>query len=358
MKKRKRLMIIYGCLIFIVAVISALYLVSSLTGNDGDAFLLNENSNEYQAFKYGDGFLTFDGKLVSYYGTDMSQRWVLAIDENDANIAVSGNKILIYSSDSGKISLYEGDKLITQYESDKKIRAVSVNESGYATVLSSDKGYKGQCTVYDDEGNHKARYSYGKKYILAAFLAEDNKSLFMSIVDETDNMFVGKAVFMDIKSGKIKSEIETEEIAPFMITEDNKLILSDDNALSVYNKNGDKLWDYNYEGKRAEYIKYSDKIISIVLKDGAAIGNTSVISLSLSGRIKGSFESENPIDACDVSEGYTAVKVGNEIKLINKRGKVTGSAACEANTYEILLYEDKNKVLTLSGSAEMKKFGR
>lgn len=81
--------------------------------------------------------------------------------------------------------------------------------------MSSDSGYKGQCSVYTDKGERVSRYSYGKKYIVAAFLADDNKSLFMNVIDESENMFKGKIVFSDIKKGEIKAEVETEGIAPF-----------------------------------------------------------------------------------------------------------------------------------------------
>lgn len=357
MKKRKKI-IIYGIMLLFVIAAGVIYAAFNLPVNSGDAFLLNEHTREYEAIKYKNGFLTFDGKLLAFYETDMSQKWVVSTEESEASLSVSGDMILLYSDDSNKIYIYDDGALISEYASDKKIRSAAVNKSGYAVVLSSDSGYKGQCTVYDKSGKQLARYSYGKKYILAAYLADDNKNLFMNVVDEAENMFKGKLLFVNIDSGKVNAEKETEQIAPFTVMADNMIISSDDEGLKLYNKKGDEKWSFSYDGGRAEYIKYSNKIITLVLKGYEGAGTTSVLSFGTAGKLKGHFASEHPVDALDVSRGYAAIKTGNEIKLLNKRGNVTAVTDCDANTYEILLYESRNRVLTLSGSAEIKTFGR
>lgn len=357
MKKRTKLILF--AIVFFAAVIGAVfYAVNFIPVGEEKTAVINERLGENEAYKYQNGFLTFDGRILSAYDYKADEKWVIDTEENASSLSVSGDMILVYSKDSGRVRLIDGGKIISDYYSDKNIRAASVNGSGYATVLSSDSGYKGQCSVYTDKGERISRYSYGKKYIASAFLADDNKSLFMNVIDESENMFKGKLVFSDIKKGEIKAEVETDGIAPFTVPFKHMLIVSDDNCLRAYNKEGTEKWNFSYEGGRAEFIKCDANTVTAVIKDSSAIGSTKVISLSASGRLKGSYMSEIPIDAFDVSNGYSAVKTGNEIKLLNRHGKAVAFAECDANTYEILLYKNKNRVLALSGSAEMKIFGR
>lgn len=356
MKKRTRI-ILFALVILAAAAGAVFFAVNFVPAGEG-ASIINERLGEYDTYKYKDGFLTFNGRILSAYDYKAEEKWVIDTEENSSSLSVTEDMILVYSKDSGRVRLIDGGKVRADYYSDKNIRSAAVNPSGYAVILSSDSGYKGQCSVYTDKGERVSRYSYGKKYIVAAFLADDNKSLFMNVIDESENMFKGKIVFSDIKKGEIKAEIETEGIAPFTAVFKNTLIVSDDTALRAYSKNGTEKWNFLYEGGRAEFIKCSGNTVTAVIKDSSAIGSTKVVSLSTSGRLKGAYLSEIPIDAFDVSRGYSAIKTGNEIKLLNRHGKAVAFTECDANTYDILLYKNKNRVLALSGSAEMKIFGR
>lgn len=357
MKRRTRGILFV--IVFIAAMLGIFYYaLKNVPANGGGELIFNEHTGECDTYKYKDGFLTFDGRIISAYDYKLNQKWVIDSEENASKISLSEDMVLIYSPDSGRVRLIDDGKVRADYYSDKTIRGASVNKSGYAVLLSSDSGYKGQCSVYSDKGERLSRFSYGKKYIAAAFLADDNKTLFMNIIDESENMFKGKLVFSDIKKGEIRAEVETDGIAPFTIPFGNSLLVSDDKCLRVYNKNGAEKWNFSYDGGAAEFIKCSDNTVSAVIKSPSAMGNMRVVTFGRFGRLKGEYTSEIPIDAFDVSGGYSAIKSGNEIRLLNSHGKMTAFTECDANTYDILLYKDKNRVLALSGTAEIKIFRR
>lgn len=357
MKRRGKILVVLAALLAAL-VFASYYAVKNILPNDDGEFLFAGRTQDYSFLKYGNGFLTYDNELLSYYGKDAEQEWVIEANDSDSCICVTGDWILIASKDTDKLKLIKNGKVQASFESDKEIRNVYVNNSGYSAVLSSDSGYKGQCSIYNDEGERIARYSYGKKYIVNAYIADDNKSLIMSVIDEEENMFKGKLIFTDIKSGKDKAETETGSIAPFMQLAGNRVIVSDREGMKAYDKNGRLKWSFSYDGGSAEYIKCSDKYITAVIKASGTIGKTEVVTFNQSGREIGRYTSDSPIDAFDVSKGYSAIKVGNEIKLLNRHGKVTAFTECDANTYDIKLYKNENRVLTVSGTAQIKVFGR
>lgn len=357
MKRKKKIAVLFLALAIII-IAALVYTVKNAPVSEESSFLLKENSDEYEVIKYKNGFLTYDGKLITFYNSRMEQGWILETDDHNEELSVNGEYILAVSKDSNNIKLIKDGKALCDFTSDKDIRTACVNSNGFATVLTSDSGYKGQCSVYDKNGIRIARYSYGKKYIISAYLASDNKSLFMSIVDESENMFKGKLTFLNIKDGSDAVEIETEEIAPFTAMLQNSLLVSTVSALSLYDKNGKIKWSYDYDGGKAEYIKCSDSTVTVVLQTKAGIGSTEVLTFNAGGKLKGRYLSDIPIDAFDTSSGYSAVKIGNEIKLLNKYGKITSFVECNENTFDIKLYKNENRVLVISGSAEMKRFGR
>lgn len=355
--KRKQKIAVIVAIVAVIALSVGFYAMKNAPA-EVEALLFAERTDNYSFYKYRDGFLTYDGKLLSCYSAKNEQKWVLEADDGETFVSATGEWILLASGETDRIRLIRDGEEEKSFTSDKSVRNAYVNGNGYSVVLSSDSGYKGQCSVYNSKGERIARYSYGKKYILSAYLADDNKSLIMNIVDEEENMFKGKLVFTDIVSGKDKCETELNGIAPLTVISDGLLIVSESNALNAYDKNGDLKWSYDYSGGSAQYIKAADGYVTAVVKRDGSIGKTDIVTFNNAGRIKGSYTSDIPVDAFDTSKGYSAAKMGNEVKLLNKHGKITAFTECDANTYEVLLYKNENRALTISGTAEIKAFGR
>ena len=122
----------------------------------------------------------------------------------------------------------------------------SVNENGYLTVLTQNKGYKGECLVIDKGGNEVAKYSFGKKYIVSAHLASDNRYLIMNVIEEDEYKSKGKLIFTDIKKGEIINEIEKDKFITYTELSGDKLITVTDDSLTLYTKKGKEKWTYNF----------------------------------------------------------------------------------------------------------------
>ncbi len=308
--------------------------------------------------KYSDGFLTYDGKQLIFYGTDMEQKWLNEINERDGMLYVNGKYILVVSKESGNVYLFDGNNKISQITSEKKLRGASLNENGYFVLLTEDKGYKGQCSVYDRKGRKKTEYSMGKTYIVSSYLSKDNSHLSMCVIEEGEENFKEKIVFKNIKSGETIAEIETGEIPTYTNVYKDCLLIGLEESLTCYSLKGKEKWSYNYDGGRADFIKCSGGYVSLVIKKGGAVGHNEIVTLKLSGRLKGSYIQDMPVEAFDTSNGFSASKKGNEIILLDRRGRLLKSILCDTRAEDIKLYKNEDKVLVLSGSASMKSFGR
>lgn len=353
--KNKKVATLALIAVLIVSVI--IFLI--IRGNSGDVkeiVISGEIYEECIVEKYKDGFVTFNGKEVIYYDIDMEQQWVTAVSEKDAKLCVNGEYILLYT-DSDKIYLIKEGKIVYNIKSNKDLSAAQLNENGYAILLTRDKGYKGQCGVLNNSGKVIAEYSYGKKYILGAYLMPDNNTLVMNVLENTAEC-TGRIEFFELGTKEPVKEITSENMYEYVYVYKDNVFASDGSALYCYNKKAEEKWKYTYENEDILNVIYSDKYVSLVLKsDLVAIGNK-IVTLNLKGRTKGIYESDGDVKIFDASDGYTALCINGEVVLVNPKGQPEATVSAEVKTRKILLFDKGKRVLTVTDKAVMKRFSK
>ncbi|MDO5478876.1 MAG: DUF5711 family protein [Clostridia bacterium] len=233
--KRKNTFI-YVLILLLVIAGTCFYAIKNRPEDGKEMIISKESTRDYILDKYEKGFVTYNGTELIHYDTDMEQKWVCAVDEAEAEIFVDGKYIVLYNTDNNKIILVRDGKIQYEIKTDKSLRKASVNENGYVTVLTSDKGYKGQCFVYSDKGKQVAEFSFGEKYILGAYLASDNSSLLLNIIEDNDDGYKGKILFADMKSGEIKKEAESGGIYSYMKLYKDKIFAESEGKFYCYDK--------------------------------------------------------------------------------------------------------------------------
>lgn len=355
--KRKAIFIYILVLVLILAA-TLVYIIKKDNSSEKEIISSKESSKEYTLEKHKDGFVTYNGKELISYDTNMEQKWVVALEEDDAEVSVIDDYILLTSKETGRINLILDGEVSEKIICEKKLRVATVNENGYICALSSDKGYKGQCIVYGKNGKLLAEYSFGDRYILSAFLMKDNRTLVMNVIEDTEGGYSGKILYSDINSGEVRKEIVSETIYSYMNIHKNKVFVSDDKNLYCYDKNGNEKWVYSYDSKEPFYIGFSKGYITIAAKTRDSFRGNEIFTLNLSGRLKGVFESESQITAIDTSEGYSAAIINDELYVINSRGKVVAVSEADNEAEEIKLFKKSEKVLLLSDKAVIRGYNR
>lgn len=345
--------------LLIVAVLAALivYFSKNAVGSKGE-IALQESISGCLIEKYGDGVVIYDEKQLTYYNRKLEPMWTVVKEEPDARLAVNGDNILLYSTVSGRAYLIRGGSIITTFDPGQTVKAASVNKNGCVCLLTQERGYKGQCLVFNAKGSKEAEYSYGNTYILKADLASDNRHLVMEVIAETEGGFDNKLVFSDIRNEAWNKEIPFDDMITFESVYDDFVLVKDGDALIAYSKDGKERWRYDCTDKEVESVRRDGKYLTAVMKESGIPGTTQVVTMNKNGRVKGIYESELPVTAMDASGGYGALCLGDEIVLINRRGEAVGSTAASANTENVYLYGKDRGVLDISDTAIMKFFGR
>lgn len=345
-------------LVAVLLILSAsLYYYIKSGPKENESLFYQENIDKYHFEKYQDGFVVYDGVQMIGYDSSLNQTWLLPLAESEAEIDVCGAYILVFAPGKDTLYLVKEGKLEASYTSKNPLRSASVNENGYACLLTSDKGYKGQCLVYDKGGKLLTEYSYGDKYIINAALAKDNHSMMLTIIRETIDDFGGELLFTDIRKGTILNEITLSEIPLFTGLSGNVFLAAEDTVLTAYTGAGKEKWRYDAEDGTMEEIRCDGAYLTLTVKQGS-FGVTDIVTLSRGGRLRGRYSSDLPVDTIAVSDGYTAAYINSAVVLLDKRGHLVSTLSCDARLDRMFLYKDEDRVLLLSDTALMKSFGR
>lgn len=358
--KRNRYILSVVFFILAVALVVSVYLFRG-----GKPIVLNTNliakdsSEGYFIDKYKEGFITYNGDNLIFYDSAINQRWVLQIGEKDTLLYSDESYILLMSRASGNVYLIRDGKVITKFKEEKSLQGGSVNVNGYICLLTEDKGYTGQCSVYKSNGDRLVTYSYGEKYIINASLAKDNVHLALNVIDETNGSADKKIIFTNIKKGEDVSETLFSENVLYSEFRGNNLLVSDQENLYMFTKTGKEKWAYNYGGNEIEYLDFSDRIISVVLKSNLSFGKREIHMLDGGGRLKGKCVSDTAIGAFDVSETSASFYTEGKILLIDRRGHETGMIETDLKADEIMLYRNESSVVCVTeNEIRMNKFWR
>lgn len=355
---RKKTVFIYIVVLLMIIATTCIYILKNEKDTGKEIIISKESTKDYVLEKVKSGFVTYNGTELISYDTDMEQKWVIAIEEEEADLFSNEDYILLANPESDELYLVKDGTLIHNIETGKKLRAASVNENGYICALTSDKGYKGQCIVYGKKGEVLAEYSFGEKYILGAYLMKDNRTLVFNVVEDTSAGYAGKIIYSDIKSGKEKKEIVSDGIFSYIKVYENKVFLSEDGTFYCYDKNGKEKWSYSYDSGEPLYIAFSEGYVSMVIKSAEAFRGCEVLTFNFGGRLKGKYETDSHITAFDAHKGFSSFIVNGELFLLNKHGKVVGVSETSGDIEKIKLFKDEGKVLLLSDKAVMKKISR
>ncbi len=347
---------IAALILAVILIVSAIVFINMRNNGEEikEIIISGENYDNCIIEKYENGFVTYNGTELICYDLNMEQQWVASVEESEAKLCVNGSYVLIYSVSGDKLSLVKEGKVLYNIRTDKGLLNAHLNKNGYAVILTADKGYKGQCSVINDRGENVVQYSYGKKYITAAYLASDNRTLVMNIINDGEN-FSGSLDFIDINKNEVIKEMAFDGIYPYVYMYNDKVFLSNEEKMVCYDKKGKEKWSYDYGNEKALRVKYSDKYMTLVLDPQDLATGNKILTLNYSGRVKGDYISGS-VKNFDVSEGYTAVHTEDEILLLNRKGHIKGKAEAEIKTNNLFLLDGGKRLLTVSDKAVVRSF--
>ena len=331
----KKKIIGVGILLVIICLILVIYLVYAANENFRafmDANILNksieqdnlksitlENYDNSNIFAYSKYIAILKDNTLTTYNSSGKIEAENNIQITNPITTGNGKYLIIAEQDSSKI---EGN-----------ISRISVNSSGYSTIILKGTAYKSVVLLLDDSGNEMFKYYMSSTIAVDASISEDNKYVGIAEVNTSGTLIQSNIKILSIAKAK---ENPTEAIvytynAPLnslvlniKYQNKNKLVCEYDNEIHVIKDNVDtKITDINTDQEKITYysIELDNNIVKNVEENASLFTtNTAIKIINSTTQKENTYKFEGVIKEMYCCGSKIALNLGSEIHFVDTNG--------------------------------------
>ena len=345
----KKKIIGVGILLVIICLILVIYLVYAANENFRafmDANILNksieqdnlksislENYDNSNIFAYSKYIAILKDNTLTTYNSSGKIEAENNIQITNPITTSNGKYLIIAEQDSSKIYLLKDNNIRWEKTLEGNISRISVNSSGYSTIILKGTAYKSVVLLLDDSGNEMFKYYMSSTIAVDASISEDNKYVGIAEVNTSGTLIQSNIKILSITKAK---ENPTEAIvytynAPLnslvlniKYQNKNKLVCEYDNEIHVIKDNVDtKLTDINTDQEKITYysIELDNNIVKNVEKNASLFTTNTAIKITNSTTQKeNTYKFEGVIKEMHCSGSKIALNLGSEIHFVDTNG--------------------------------------
>ena len=345
----KKKIIGVGILLVIICLILVIYLVYAANENFRafmDANILNksieqdnlksitlENYDNSNIFAYSKYIAILKDNTLTTYNSSGKIEAENNIQITNPITTSNGKYLIIAEQDSSKIYLLKDNNIRWEKTLEGNISRISVNSSGYSTIILKGTAYKSVVLLLDDSGNEMFKYYMSSTIAVDASISEDNKYVGIAEVNTSGTLIQSNIKILSIAKAK---ENPTEAIvytynAPLnslvlniKYQNKNKLVCEYDNEIHVIKDNVDtKLTDINTDQEKITYysIELDNNIVKNVEENASLFAtNTAIKIINSTTQKENTYKFEGVIKEMYCCGSNIALNLGSEIHFVDTNG--------------------------------------
>lgn len=345
----KKKIIGVGILLVIICLILVIYLVYAANENFRafmDANILNksieqdnlksitlENYDNSNIFAYSKYIAILKDNTLTTYNSSGKIEAENNIQITNPITTSNGKYLIIAEQDSSKIYLLKDNNIRWEKTLEGNISRISVNSSGYSTIILKGTAYKSVVLLLDDSGNEMFKYYMSSTIAVDASISEDNKYVGIAEVNMSGTLIQSNIKILSIAKAK---ENPTEAIvytynAPLnslvlniKYQNKNKLVCEYDNEIHVIKDNVDtKLTDINTDQEKITYysIELDNNIVKNVEENASLFAtNTAIKIINSTTQKENTYKFEGVIKEMYCCGSKIALNLGSEIHFVDTNG--------------------------------------
>ncbi len=316
--------------------------------NNLDTIVLTEDDNNY-AYAFDKNIVVLDKNILDIYNSSGKKEHSLNVEITNP-IFDANNKFLVIAEAKGqKLYLISDNNILWQKNIEGDITNVTVNKTGYVSVVVSNTSYKTKIITYDESGNQLFTMKLASTYAIDVAISEDNKYLAIA-----EGNFSGTLIQSNIKIISIEkatSNQNEESIEYTYMAEANKMIVNieyqekdklvcmyDDSVHVIENNSDTEL--VKYDSKNTLFLDINlnstiaqiEKISSGLLNSNSEIKFTNIINNSTS-----SYELGGIPKSIRSYKDVTAVNLGTEAIFVKTNGWLSKKYKSNQEIQDIIL---------------------
>lgn len=345
----KKKIIGVGILLVIICLILVIYLVYAANENFRafmDANILNksieqdnlksitlENYDNSNIFAYSKYIAILKDNTLTTYNSSGKIEAENNIQITNPITTSNGKYLIIAEQNSSKIYLLKDNNIRWEKTLEGNISRISVNSSGYSTIILKGTAYKSVVLLLDDSGNEMFKYYMSSTIAVDASISEDNKYVGIAEVNTSGTLIQSNIKILSIAKAK---ENPTEAIvytynAPLnslvlniKYQNKNKLVCEYDNEIHVIKDNVDtKLTEINTDQEKITYysIELDNNIVKNVEENASLFAtNTAIKIINSTTQKENTYKFEGVIKEMYCCGSKIALNLGSEIHFVDTNG--------------------------------------
>ncbi|MDP4118774.1 MAG: DUF5711 family protein [Bacillota bacterium] len=318
-----------------------------------------DTSSKYD-FNIFENYLIVCNKYGVYaYNASGSVKWKYETNITDPISSTCGDYLLVTDTTQNNSIMFNNHgelKNKVSYETD--CITAEPNNNGWITAIVRQKGYKAQINVYNSEGKLKYSWSSANNNVLAASLADDNKTLAVAQLDSSSSDEANGVVSLfDITTaGKPYFGKNTgSNIITYIRWNGEKLTCVGGSKTFRINKNGSDLWKYSYpSGDMVLYNAKSNGVYAYAINSNSTSASkiTTIYTISDDGKQLGSTKIEGDVHSIETRGNKIAVITSNSIITLRRNATVKKINNLSKDISKGLVF-DSNAFVVSGTSAEI-----
>lgn len=335
-----------------------------ITENNLNSIVL-EDYDKSNIYAYSNKIAVLKDNKLSLYTASGRQEGQLEVQISTPITYSNGRYFMIAQQDSSKAYLIRDNEIVWEKDLEGNISRVSVNSSGYSSIILTGTAYKTVIVVFDNQGNELFKYMSSTITVDSA-ISEDNQYLSFAEVNISGTFVQSNIKTLSIEKAKTspnEANVYTYNadsnslILNIKYQNNNKLVCMYDDSVHVIKNNEDtKVADINSSGMTFYSIELNNHLVGTVESTSGLLDTqTSVQIINMDNQNQSTYNFNGVTKELYSYGNKIALNLGSEVHFIETNGwlikKYTSSQEIRkiVITDEIagIVYRDKIEIVNL-----------
>ena len=274
----------------------------------------------------GSGVFAVDRTGLRLYSPSGKEEWKQELALNNPIIDVSGNWTIVSEYGGKGISVFSGRNLAWTSQIDGEIMGVSINPSGWATAVFSQKGYRAVVRIFKPDGGQAFASYFVSTYVISAEVSPDNKKVAVAELDTSGIQTASGIKFISM-NGEVLSGIREENcmIGSMRYINNDTVTAVTDTSIILAGSTGTRKIISDFKGEKIEAVttdadEYAVKAVKI--SSGVFTTESRLDILTRDGGKKAEYSLKGIVNDMDASDKIIAVNLGSEVHFVTPTGRL------------------------------------
>jgi len=275
--------------------------------------------------------------------------WSAAVNMAAPALVQGGGRAVAYDVGGTVLYVVDQDGLVKQLTTDEEepFIAASLNESGWLAVTAEKKNYKGCVSVYDDEMELVFAFNSSRRFVMDAYVTDENTHLAAVTLGQEDSVFVSNIVIYDLTKTEPQANYDISDgLVASIGQQEKQLITVSDTCLTIAGIDGTVVANYTYED---EYIRDYDlggEDFTVLLLNRYQSGSVGrLVSVDTDGTELGSLDINEEVRDISAVGRYLAVLYADRLVVYNRDLQIYASLRGTEHTRGVLMRPDGSAIL-------------